>query len=102
MSFALNVIISPAAEDYHSLFYLPLIILCGNILIKDKDFRSPKIYVFAIAVLLLMLPLPFRLMQDSAFPLYVLAYPRLYGAIIVSVMVFICTQQKLPSFKSTP
>lgn len=83
MSFALNVIFSPAAEDYHSLFYLPIIILSGSILFKDINLRSPQIYVFAIAVLLLMLPLPFRQLQDSAFPLYILAYPRLYGALIM-------------------
>ncbi|NOS84779.1 MAG: DUF2029 domain-containing protein [Ignavibacteria bacterium] len=83
MSFALNVIFSPAAEDYHSLFYLPLIFLIGSMLFNNFDFRSPQIYVFAIAVLLLMLPLPFRQLQDSGFPLYVLAYPRLYGAIIM-------------------
>jgi len=83
MSFALNVIFSPAAEDYHSLFYLPLIILSGSILFNDVNFRSPQIYVFALALLLLMLPLPFRLLQDSSFPLYILAYPRLYGALIM-------------------
>jgi hypothetical protein len=102
LSFALNVVFSPAAEDYHSLFYLPLIILTGSILIKDIDFRSPLIYVFAIAALILMLPLPFRLLQDSAFPLYLFAYPRLYGAIILSVLVLINARQKLTSFKSTP
>ncbi|HMQ79433.1 MAG TPA: glycosyltransferase family 87 protein [Ignavibacteria bacterium] len=83
MSFALNVIFSPAAEDYHSLFYLSLIIFSGSILFKDLNFRSPQIYLFAIAVLLLMLPLPFRQLQDSSFPLYILAYPRLYGALIL-------------------
>lgn len=83
MSFALNVIFAPAAEDYHSLFYLPLIILSGSILFNDVNFRSPQIYVFALALLLLMLPLPFRLLQDSSFPLYILAYPRLYGALIM-------------------
>jgi hypothetical protein len=83
MSFTLNVLFSPAAEDYHSLFYLPLIFLIGSMLFNNFDFRSPQIYVFAIAVLLLMLPLPFRQLQDSAFPLYILAYPRLYGAIIM-------------------
>jgi len=83
MSFALNVIFAPAAEDYHSLFYLPLIILSGSILFNDVNFRSPQIYVFALALLLLMLPLPFRQLQDSSFPLYILAYPRLYGALIL-------------------
>lgn len=99
MSFSLNVIFSPAAEDYHSLFYLPLIFLTGSILFKNVNFRSPQIYVFAAALLLLMLPLPFRQLEDSAFPLYVLAYPRLYGAIIFSVMVLIYAKQKLPSFQ---
>jgi hypothetical protein len=97
-SFTLNVIFSPAAEDYHSLFYLPLIILSGSILFKDINFRSPQIYVFVIAIVLLMLPLPFRQLEDSAFPIYILAYPRLYGAIIISVLVLIYAQQKLPSY----
>lgn len=98
ISFALNVIFSPAAEDYHSLFYLPLIFLTGSILFKDVYFRSPQLFVFAIALLLLMLPLPFRLLEDSTFPIYIFAYPRLYGAIIISVLVLIYVQQKLPSF----
>jgi hypothetical protein len=83
MSFAMNVIFSPAAEDYHSLFYIPLIILSGSILFHEINYRSPYIYLFAIGVLLLMLPLPFRQLQDSIFPVYILAYPRLYGAIIL-------------------
>lgn len=98
MSFALNVIFSPAAEDYHSLFYLPLIILSGSILFKDINFRSAQVYVFAFALLLLMLPLPFRQLQDSSFPLYILAYPRLYGAVIMIVLALIYVQQKLPSY----
>ncbi len=98
MSFALNVVFSPAAEDYHSLFYLPLIFLSGSILFKDINFRSPQIYEFALALLLMMLPLPFRQLEDSAFPWYILAYPRLYGALILSVMVLIFAQQKLPSY----
>jgi len=99
MSFALNVAFSPAAEDYHSLFYLPLIFLVGSKIWKDVNFNSPALYIFIFALLLLMLPLPFRQLQDSAFPLYVLAYPRLYGALILSVIVLIYAQQKLPSFQ---
>ena len=83
MSFAMNVIFSPAAEDYHSLFYIPLIILTGSILFNEINYRSPYIYSFVLSVLLLMLPLPFRQLQDSIFPVYILAYPRLYGAIIL-------------------
>lgn len=83
LSFALNVMFSPAAEDYHSLFYLPLIIMIGSNLFKDINFRSPQIYLFALALLLMMLPLPFRQLQDSSFPLYILAYPRMYGALIL-------------------
>jgi len=100
MSFALNVIFSPAAEDYHSLFYLPLIFLVGSKLLKDFIFNSLALYILILALLLLMLPLPFRQLQDSSFPLYVLAYPRLYGALILSVLVLIYAQQKLPSFRS--
>lgn len=99
LSFALNVMFSPAAEDYHSLFYLPLIFLCSSILFKDINFRSLQIYVFALALFLLMMPLPFRQLQDSGFPLYILAYPRLYGAVIISFLVLIYSQQRLLSFR---
>lgn len=97
MSFALNVIFSPAAEDYHSLFYLPLIILSGSILFNNINFKSPLIYVYVFSLLLLMLPLPFRQLEDSAFPLYILAYPRLYGAVIISLLILIYAQKKPPS-----
>lgn len=97
-SFSLNVIFSPAAEDYHSLFYLPLIFLTGSILLKNVNIRSPYIYLYAASVLLLMLPLPFRQLQDSSFPLYVMAYPRLYGALILTFIILIYAQQKLPYF----
>lgn len=97
-SFSLNVIFSPAAEDYHSLFYLPLIFLTGSNLLKNVNIRSPYIYLYAASVLLLMLPLPFRQLQDSSFPLYVMAYPRLYGALILTVIILIYALQKLPTF----
>ncbi|MBN8583993.1 MAG: DUF2029 domain-containing protein [Ignavibacteria bacterium] len=99
LSFALNVVFSPAAEDYHSLFYLPLIIMTGSVLFKEINFKSPVIYIFAANLLLLLLPLPFRQLQDSGFPLFILAYPRLYGAVIISFLVLIYSQQRLPSFQ---
>ncbi|MEO8512938.1 MAG: glycosyltransferase family 87 protein [Ignavibacteria bacterium] len=102
LSFALNVIFSPAAEDYHSLLYLPLIVLAGSGLFKNINFTSPHFYIFTLAVLLLMLPLPFRQLQDFSFPLYILAYPRLYGAGLLCIVVFIYGQQKLPSFLTAP
>lgn len=99
LSFALNVVFSPAAEDYHSLFYLPLIIITGSLLFKEINFKSPVVYIFTASLLLLLLPLPFRQLQDSGFPLYILAYPRLYGAVIISFLVLIYSQQRLPSFR---
>lgn len=99
LSFALNVVFSPAAEDYHSLIYLPLIIMTGSVLFKEINFKSPVIYIFASSLLLLMLPLPFRQLQDSGFPLYILAYPRMYGAVIISFLVLIYSQQRLASFQ---
>jgi len=99
LSFALNVVFSPAAEDYHSLFYLPLIIMTGSVLFKEINFKSPVVYIFTASLLLLLLPLPFRQLQDSGFPLYILAYPRLYGAVIISFLVLIYSQQRLPSFR---
>lgn len=95
MSFALNVIFSPAAEDYHSLFYLPLILLAGSVLISNNKFKSPAFYIFVFSALLLMLPLPFRQLQDSAFPLYILAYPRLYGAVILLYMTYEFNRRKI-------
>lgn len=90
LSFALNVVFSPAAEDYHSLFYLPVIFLTGSILFKEINLRSPDTYFLVLAILLLMLPIPFRQLQDSGFPVYLLAYPRLYGAIfLLLITIFI-------------
>ncbi len=52
-------------------------------MLKDINLNSYWLYIFVFAVLLLMLPLPFRQLQNSEFPLYILAYPRLYGVIIM-------------------
>ncbi len=95
MSFALNVIFSPAAEDYHSLFYIPLIFLTGSMFLKDLNLRSTGTYLFTLAILLLMLPIPFRQIQDTAFPLYILAYPRLYGAIILLLITILISKPRI-------
>ncbi len=82
-SFAFNVVFAPVAEDHHSLLYLPLMLLLLRIFIS-KQLKSRMISAFMIsAVLLLCLPIPFRSLQNSDFPVYLLSYPRLYGAVLL-------------------
>jgi hypothetical protein len=87
-SFAFNVIFAPVAEDHHSLLYLPLMLFLLNILFS-KNIKS-KMYLFFMTavVLLLCLPIPFRALQNSNFPVYLLSYPRLYGAVILILIAY--------------
>lgn len=86
VSFAMNVLVSPSGEDYHSLLYLPLIYFTGKYIFENQlKFNFPTVG-FAIAVILLATPIPFRLLQLADFPLYLFAYPRLYGAILLIIL----------------
>jgi Glycosyltransferase family 87 len=88
VSFAVNVLVSPSGEDYHSLLYLPLIFLAAkHYLEKPFEFNFTTT-LLVISVLLLAAPIPFRSLQPSDFPVYLLAYPRLYGAILLIIAAY--------------
>jgi len=83
LSFAVNVLFAPGAEDYHSVLYIPLLFAAASVLWIQIPQYKPGNILFAIILLLTALPLPFRQLQQSEFPVYLFAYPRVYGAILL-------------------
>ncbi|MCI0449806.1 MAG: DUF2029 domain-containing protein, partial [Chlorobi bacterium] len=83
VSIALNVLFAPIAEDYSNVLYLPLIYLVAKLIYENrKSLKSEQIF-FISGVILLATSINFRALQFSDFPIYLLAYPRLYGAILI-------------------
>ncbi len=79
---------APMAEEYTYALFLPLTIALGYTLFrknsdsKEMLFTIPKIlYIFA--VLELMLPIHYKTLQLSSFPVFLMAYPKLYGGLIL-------------------
>ncbi len=76
---ALNVLFSPAAENYHYVLLLPLIYYAGS---KIANLPKPKkihISAFTIFTALLAAPLGYLALNSSPFPVFLLGYPRLYA-----------------------
>ncbi len=83
---AAGVVTAPVAEQYHYLLFIPLVIGMSKILIEEfKEKRSIGIYefFFVIAIAVMIAPLNYKSMQFSSFPVYLLAYPKLYAGIIL-------------------
>ncbi len=83
---AAGVITAPVAEEYHYLLFLPLVIGMSKILIEEfREKRSIGIHelFFIIAIAVMIAPLNYKSMQFSSFPVYLLAYPKLYAGIIL-------------------
>ena len=85
---ASSVVTAPVAEEYSFTLFIPVIIALGCLLFKVgannpvRLITGPRIlYVFA--VLEIMLPFHYKHMQNYAFPSYLLAYPKLYGGLIL-------------------
>jgi hypothetical protein len=87
-SFAFNVIFAPVAEDHHSLLYLPLLLFLLSILFSKQIKSRMNSFFMTAAVLLLCFPVPFRALQNSNFPVYLLSYPRLYGAVLLVIIAY--------------
>lgn len=85
ISIALNVVFAPIAEDYNTVLYLPLIYLTSKYLFLQVS--KPWILLIILSLILLAAPFDFRSLQPAEFPVYLLAYPRLYGAIMLLVII---------------
>ena len=79
---AVSVVTAPLAEEYHFLLLLPLVV--GLLLeFLDRWVAKSRQYglnaIFLVSVLVLALPLRYKTLQEFAFPLILLAYPKLYA-----------------------
>ncbi len=83
---AAGVVTAPVAEEYHYMLFIPLYIGLSdyfyNKFIDKKRFGLQEI-LFLTAVLIMILPLNYKALQDSVFPIYLLAYPKLYAGLIL-------------------
>ena len=82
----LSVVLSPLAEQYHFLVLMaPVTVMVAGW--SRFNFRAWA--WFALAIALIVLPLPYKSPELASGPLALLAYPRLYGALIVwALLVF--------------
>jgi len=87
---ALNVIFSPAAENYHYVLMIPLVYWAGSLIALHA--RSKKVVPTALILFtaLLSAPLGYLALNNSPFPIFLLGYPRLYAgaAILVIAVIF--------------
>lgn len=88
----LGVITAPVAEEYSYVLFLPLAINLFKHL-YEKFENDGKIIllevIYGAAVLLIIMPLDYRALQFSPFPLWLLAYPKLYAGIILLICYYI-------------
>ena len=83
---AAGVVTAPVAEEYHYLLFVPLLIgLCDYFYNKYSQRHRIGLQeiLFLIAVLIMILPLNYKALQNSVFPIYLLAYPKLYAGLIL-------------------
>jgi len=83
LSIGLNVVLAPLAEEYHYILFIPLIFMTALTLSNNYKDHLKNIPFAVILFLLLALPLPYKTLQDSAFPVYLLAYPKLFAGIVI-------------------
>jgi hypothetical protein len=83
---AAGVVTAPVAEEYHFLLFVPLLIGLSDYF-YNKYFEKRRLglqeILFLIAVLIMILPLNYKALQNSVFPVYLLAYPKLYAGLIL-------------------
>ena len=88
---ALSVITAPLAEDYHYLLMFVLVTAMSSRLTVFLD-RWNEIHLddilYGLAVILLIAPFPYKSLDAAAFPTSLLAYPRLYGGIMLITISF--------------
>lgn len=96
---ALNVIFSPAAENYHYILLLPLIYWAGCRIAALPKPKNVLILSFTAFAALLVFPLGYLALNTSPFPVFLLGYPRLYaGAALLVITLYIVS--RFPQNKS--
>ncbi len=82
---ALELIVSPVSEDYHySLLLVPSAIMLAYWRDALRDWRS--LAALAVGVALVGAPVPYKLPSLAAGAWALLAYPKLYGALVIWVV----------------
>ncbi len=83
---AAGVVTAPVAEEYHYLLFVPLLLGLSDYFYNkysEKRRLGLQEILFLIAVLIMILPLNYKALQNSVFPVYLLAYPKLYAGLIL-------------------
>jgi hypothetical protein len=82
----LNILFAPVAEDYHYALLLPVIFGSGKIILEKYRILKAEAVIFAVSVILISAPLNYKSLDGTAFPLIILAFPVLYGGIMLIVL----------------
>jgi len=94
---AASVVTAPIAEEYHYVLMLPLAAGLTKMFFSKKNSLNDiskndsqenehsiiKRFLFVISILLIAIPFRYKTLQLSSFPVYLLAYPKLYGGLIM-------------------
>jgi glycosyl transferase family 87 len=88
----LGIITAPIAEEYSYVLFLPLAIILFKYFYEQSKTIIVQASLFATAILLIALPLDYKSLQFSSFPLWLLAYPKLYAGIILLICYYIMTK----------
>jgi|SRR4030095_1354476 len=83
---SLNVILAPVAEEHHYILFLPLIFILAKLLYENYDSLKTANIFFILSVIILAVPIGYRSFGTTAFPLYLLGYPKLYAGIILIII----------------
>jgi hypothetical protein len=81
---AASVVTAPLAEEYHFLLMLPLVTGLIFEFQNRWNTKTPQHALsglFLVCVLVLAVPLRYKTLQESEFPLILLAYPKLYAGL---------------------
>jgi len=94
---AVSVVTAPLAEEYHFVLFLPLVVGLGSRWKEDERTnawpRSTEL-LFLVSSVALALPLHYKTLQASTFPLILLAYPKLYAGLGVLTTFCLSTRDR--------
>ena len=87
---AASVLTAPMAEEYTFILFIPLTFVIGITLYNNLGYNRFTLIniLYVLSVLMLLLPLHYKDFQMTAFPVYLLAYPKLYGGLIMIGLYF--------------
>ena len=91
----LTIILSPVSEDYHyTLLLVPIVILLAYW--RDAGPGRPALIALALGVALIGAPLPYKDPALSVGARALLAYPKLYGALVLWAVALFALRRPAP------